>query len=300
LVANTDNHISRALDQYRKTTNEGIQCLLAIYQLVSRCAHLLRILGSFGAFGDMKFSFFVHCSDLSITALKNTLGLFNDQYGEILDYLCSSKPSAVGLAAVCKSLKKERLWHMVYNHPQNPHVHESRSMLLLHSHTLLPNTVALSACTFSIPWWVQFLPNIFSENAQELVRVTKIVKNTSAIKVNFGKWIPTAEDPWPAWETVAKAPIWASEEWASFRAALSRPLAQPTVTFSGTDMSVITRNARDDPTDETKARYFVSQLSRNSAPVEFNKPYALVCGARLRHFTLLGPLAAMVRNVCCH
>ena len=67
-------------------------------------------------------------ADMSLTALKCTLGLYRDQAEEICVYLSSDGATSAGLGKLVRSMKRDRQWKLVFLHPDNPLLHASRSM----------------------------------------------------------------------------------------------------------------------------------------------------------------------------
>ena len=67
-------------------------------------------------------------SDISITALKFTLGLHRDQEEEICIYLSSNSAKAAGLAKSVRAMKRDMQWKIVFLDPGNPLLHPSRMM----------------------------------------------------------------------------------------------------------------------------------------------------------------------------
>ena len=79
-------------------------------------------------------------------------------------------------------------------------------------------------------------------NPEELARVRKLVTRNTAIKLNFGKWVWSANSEYPPWSVVEKCKLWASEEWRPFRLALSKPRVIPKVDSSGEKLAILTLN----------------------------------------------------------
>ena len=80
---------------------------------------------------------------MTITGLRPTLGLYGDQYEEILQFMTCINATIQGLARLCREAKADRAWHLLWMHPDNRLVHESRSM------SRLP--LLLSNCYSSFP-----------------------------------------------------------------------------------------------------------------------------------------------------
>ena len=72
---------------------------------------------------------------MTITGLRPTLGLYGDQYEEILQFMTCINATIQGLARLCREAKADRAWYLLWMHPDNSLVHQSRSMSRL---TLLP------------------------------------------------------------------------------------------------------------------------------------------------------------------
>ena len=51
-----------------------------------------------------------------------------DQYFKVMSFLRSDKVKVSGLARLCRGLKKDRAWEIIWMHPENSMVHETRSM----------------------------------------------------------------------------------------------------------------------------------------------------------------------------
>ena len=80
---------------------------------------------------------------MTITGLRPTLGLYGDQYEDILQFMTCIDATVQGLARLCREAKADRAWHLLWMHPDNSLVHESRSMSRL--------TLLLCNCYRSFP-----------------------------------------------------------------------------------------------------------------------------------------------------
>ena len=80
---------------------------------------------------------------MTITGLRPTLGLYGDQYEEILQFMTCIDATVQGLARLCREAKADRAWHLLWMHPDNSLVHDSRSMSRL--------TLLLRNCYGSFP-----------------------------------------------------------------------------------------------------------------------------------------------------
>ena len=94
--------------------------------------------------------------------------------------------------------------------------------------------------SFEHPVWIYLfaLPG----NPEELARVRKLVTRTTTIKLNFGKWVRSANSEYPTWSVVEKCKLWASEECRPLRLALSKPRVIPKVDSSGEKLAILTLN----------------------------------------------------------
>ena len=73
-------------------------------------------------------------------------------------------------------------------------------------------------------------------NHEELEKVKCLLKDKpSTNKVNLGKWVWSVASPWPSWDAFAKALIWSSVEWESFRIIMGKLVARPTLITSAGD-----------------------------------------------------------------
>ena len=77
---------------------------------------------------------------------------------------------------------------------------------------------------------------------EELAHVRKLVTRNTAIKLNFGKWVRSANSEYPPSSVVEKCKLWASEEWRPFRLALSKPPVIAKVDISGEKLAILTLN----------------------------------------------------------
>ena len=91
-------------------------------------------LSSFGVHGNCSAQ--IRCDPNFCTAVLNpyTLrpltGLHGDQMDEILLYMAGDGAKIAGLHAKATPLKRDRLWEMLYLHPDNTLIHPSRRMFM--------------------------------------------------------------------------------------------------------------------------------------------------------------------------
>ena len=62
--------------------------------------------------------------------LRPLTGLHGDQMDEILLYMAGDGAKIAGLHAKARLLKRDRLWEMLYLHPDNTLIHPSRRMFM--------------------------------------------------------------------------------------------------------------------------------------------------------------------------
>ena len=67
-------------------------------------------------------------SVITCTTLRPCLGLQPDQYLKVMSFLRSDKVKVSGLARLCRGLKKDGAWVIIWMHPANSIVHETRRM----------------------------------------------------------------------------------------------------------------------------------------------------------------------------
>ena len=65
---------------------------------------------------------------MTVGGLRPTLGLYRDHYEYILKSMTCSDASVQGLHNLCREAKADRTWHLLWMHPDNSVVHQSRSM----------------------------------------------------------------------------------------------------------------------------------------------------------------------------
>ena len=110
------------IDTVEKTAGEGIMS----------SEHLFS--SSFGVHGNCSAQ--IRCDPNFCTAVLNpcTLrpltGLHGDQVDEILLYMAGDGAKIAGLHAKARLLKRDRLWEMLYLHPDNTLIHPSRRMFM--------------------------------------------------------------------------------------------------------------------------------------------------------------------------
>ena len=62
--------------------------------------------------------------------LRPLTGLYGDQMDEILLYMARDGAKIAGLHAKARLWKRDRLWEMLYLHPDNTLIHPSRHMFM--------------------------------------------------------------------------------------------------------------------------------------------------------------------------
>ena len=69
-----------------------------------------------------------HCAELTPTSFRPCAGMHADQVEEVFSVLADKTQKLAAMHAACRRLKRERLWEIIFLHPDNIIVHSSRSM----------------------------------------------------------------------------------------------------------------------------------------------------------------------------
>ena len=110
----------------------------------------------------------------------------------------------------------------------------------------------------------------------------------SHLKVTYGNWTWTEDNPWPPWSAVIKAPLWQQPKYEGLRGLLQKPVAKPICEKSDTGM-VSFQCARESLV-ETSTGKLIAESSR----VEL---MAMRCGVPLPSIITSLPSAAYVIEV---
>ena len=164
---------------------------------------------------------------ITCTTLRPCLGLQPDQYFKAMSFLRSDKIKVGGPARLCRGLKKDRAWEIVLLHLESSIVHKTRSM----------HVCRLIRCA-RIALTVPIFRDIFhAQNESEMLRIRKMLRSATVVKMNMGRWRWSGSTPYPPWDAVQKCFLWSAEEWKAVRPALTKPLR--TVHVELTDNKVV-------------------------------------------------------------
>ena len=251
LLQISGGRVAEFIDTFEKTAGEGIMSSENLFS------------SSFGVHGNCSAQ--IRCDPNFCTAglnpytLRPLTGLHGDQMDEILLYMAGDGAKIARLHAKARLLKRDRLWEMLYLHPDNTLIHPSRRMFMgrlgLARSLLTPPPPRTHDVRLFRSRWYQWSP-VLTVNVHEMQRVRKLLaKSPRAAKLSLGKWTWSAENPLPSWDTIQKAPLWQDEEWADLRIALARPVKETAVTTTdGEKSTTIWLNKPQDGTEATGAR----------------------------------------------
>ena len=110
----------------------------------------------------------------------------------------------------------------------------------------------------------------------------------SHLKVAYGSWTWTEENPWPPWSAVIKAPLWKELKYEGLRGLLQRPVAKPICEKSNTGLVSI-QCAREHLVETSTGK-----LIAESGRVEV---MAMRCGVPVPSISSSLPFAACVIEV---
>ena len=114
--------VAEFIDTFEKTAGEGIMSseylFLSSFGVHGNCSAQIR--------WDPNFCTAV----LNPYTLRPLTGLHGDQMDEILWYMAGVGAKIAGLHAMARLLKRDRLWEMLYLHPDNTLIHPSRRMFM--------------------------------------------------------------------------------------------------------------------------------------------------------------------------
>ena len=110
----------------------------------------------------------------------------------------------------------------------------------------------------------------------------------SHLKVAYGSWTWTEENPWPPWSAVIKAPLWKEPKYQGLRGLLQKLVAKPVCEKSDTRLVSI-QCAR-----ESLVETSTGKLIAESGRVE---PMAMRCGVPVPSIISSLPFAACVIEV---
>ena len=110
----------------------------------------------------------------------------------------------------------------------------------------------------------------------------------SHLKVAFGSWTWTEENPWPPWSAVIKAPLWKEPKYEGLRGLLQKPVAKPVCEKSDTGLVSI-QCARESLVESSTGK-----LIAESGRVEL---MAMRCGVPVPSIVISLPFAACVIEV---
>ena len=184
LLQISGGRVAEFIDTFEKTAGEGIMS----------SEHLFS--SSFGVHGNCSAQ--IRCDPNFCTAVLNpyTLrpltGLHGDQMDEILLYMAGDGAKIAGLHAKARLLKRDRLWEMLYLHPDNTLIHPSRRMFMgrqgLARSLLTPPPPRTHDARLFRSQWYQWSP-VLTVNVHEMQRVRKLLaKSPRAAKLSQGKW----------------------------------------------------------------------------------------------------------------
>ena len=110
----------------------------------------------------------------------------------------------------------------------------------------------------------------------------------SHLKVAYGNWTWTEENPWPPWSAVIKAPLWKEPKYEGLRGLLQKPVAKPVCEKSDTDLVSI------QCASESLIESSTGKLIAESGRVEL---MAMRCGVPVPSIITSLPFAACVIEV---
>ena len=110
----------------------------------------------------------------------------------------------------------------------------------------------------------------------------------SHLKVAYGSWTWTEENPWPPWLAVIKAPLWKEPKYEGLRGLLQKPVAKPVCEKSDTGLVTI-QCARESLVASSTGKLIVEL-----GPVEL---MAMRCGVSVPSIISSLPFAACVIEV---
>ena len=110
----------------------------------------------------------------------------------------------------------------------------------------------------------------------------------SHLKVAYGSWMWTEENPWPPWLAVIKAPLWKEPKYEGLRGLLQKPIAKPICEKS--DSGLISIQCARESLVETSAGKLIAESGR----VEL---MAMRCGVPVPSIISSLPFAACVIEV---
>ena len=108
----------------------------------------------------------------------------------------------------------------------------------------------------------------------------------SHLKVAYGSWTRTEEDPWPPWSVVIKAPLWKEPKYEGLRGLLQKPVAKPICQKSDTGLVSI-----------QCAREFLVERSTGKLIAESGRVELMRCGVPVPSIISSLPFAACVIEV---
>ena len=185
------------------------------------------------------------------------------------------KVEVSALARLCRGLKKNRAWEIIWMHPENNIVHETRSM-----------PVYWFICFGGIAVTILVFCDIFhAEDESKMLCIRKMLRSASVVKMNTGRWRWSESNPHPPWDAVQKCPLWSAEEWKAARRALSKLV--PTVDVELTDDKVVVLgNMGTEATNEdgTGTKILIAPVIQGrGVPATFAaRPCATVCSIPCR------------------
>ena len=108
------------------------------------------------------------------------------------------------------------------------------------------------------------------------------------VKVAYGSWTWTEENPWPPWSAVFKAPLWKEPKYEGLRGLLQKPVAKPVCEKSDTGLVSI-QCARESLVESSTGK-----LIAQSGRVEL---MAMRCGVPVPSIISSLPFAACIIEV---
>ena len=199
--------ITALIDGFESTSKEGP----SLYS--QACSSpLLRLVGKTPRCSAFLFLNPLFVAAVTPFAMRPLTGLHGNQIEEIVGYMTGSETKLSVLQSKGRNLKKDRLWDILYLHPNNNIFQQSKHMC-----PCFQRCIFRFCCASRV---LQTATSTVTINHHEMQRIRKLLGRASrSTKLNLGRWNGWQQDPYPSWESVRKAPLWSNIEWADLRSA---------------------------------------------------------------------------------
>ena len=234
----------------------------------------------------------------ALGTFKEVEGITPDRLRDIVGYMNGTKSTLPGLKKIIKDVKKAQMWSWHILHPEavtNGLVNNTTGMFWSNRGLYSNRSTDLAEISASL-CVVQLMHNRSPPLCYHLSAATigtiHMAKRQCAIashlKVAYGSWTWTEENPWPPWSAVIKAPLWKEPKYQGLRGLLQKPVAKPVCEKSDTGLVSI-QCARESLVESSTGKLFAE-----SGRVEL---MAMRCGVPVPSIISSLPFAACVIEV---